>query len=187
MLMFPHNSPQLNSYLFLPSLIIVIPNSLICLIFLSPHVSHMIVIVLIKVLIFLLQLDHMGNILLYHLLLILLLKFALRTIPSPSNVLFLTHSIGNPAPNLDYPPPPTINHVTTTHTSTSYSPHQYNTTSNTPPPTIQQFLVLPNLLYIKLIQLHLQFLFHLTTLSLLKLFRQLILTLPQLCQKLKTH
>ena len=58
---------------------------------------------------------------------------SLQTNPSSSNVLINTHSIDNPIPNLDPPPPPAINHVIITQPSTSQSPNQYNTPHNTPP------------------------------------------------------
>ena len=62
-----------------------------------------------------------------------------QTIPPSSNVFMHTHPFGSTATKLlqnSPPPPPSINHVITTQPSTSRSPHQYNTPSQTTPPTI---------------------------------------------------
>ena len=66
---------------------------------------------------------------------------SVQTVPSTSNVLVNAHTFGNQPPKLDTPPlpssisiPPSNNHITT-QPSSSHSPLQYNTPSNTPPPT----------------------------------------------------
>ena len=56
----------------------------------------------------------------------------LLTIPSASDVPLNTHKIGI-HPILDPSPPPSLKNPITTQPSSSHSPHQYNTTSNSPP------------------------------------------------------
>ena len=59
-----------------------------------------------------------------------------------------THSIGYPPPNLDPPPSPPINSIPlsnnliTTQTTNSHSPLQYNSPSNTPPPTVNNTIII---------------------------------------------
>ena len=53
-------------------------------------------------------------------------------LPSPSSLRPYA-TIRNPPPNLDHPPPPSLNDPITTQPSSSHSPHQYNTPSNSPP------------------------------------------------------
>ena len=59
---------------------------------------------------------------------------SLQTTPSTFNGYVNTHIIGNPLPNLDPPPPPSLNNPITSQPSSSHSPHQFNVPSNSPPP-----------------------------------------------------